>query len=171
MDFSRLNPGRTLLGAASSALMLVSLLFLPWYSLSGGPENVARDIHSSSYQADSFICGTGDLHCSGFETFPIDRWLLILAAVAPLILGWIVVRSNRLSYPPGEITMTAGLASMVLILYNGIIDKPGTGIAEAGVSLDYGYFLAVLGTIGIALTGFFRSQSDQRKTRKAPGTV
>jgi hypothetical protein len=171
MDFSRLNPGRTLLGAASSALLLISLIFLPWYALSGPPENVARDIHSSSYQPDAFICGVGDFHCTGFETFPIVRWLLILAAIAPLILGWIVIRSNRLSYPPGEITMTAGLAAMVLILYNGFVDKPGTGIAETGVSLQYGYYLAALAAIGIALTGFFRSQADQRKTRKAPGTV
>jgi hypothetical protein len=169
MDFSRLNPGRTLMGAASSILLLVSLLFLPWYSLSTA-DNAAR-VPGPNFQSDSFICGQHDLHCTGFETFPIVRWLLILAAIAPLILGWIVVRSNRLSYPPGEMTMTAGLAAMVLLLYNGVVDKPGTGIAEVGVSLEYGYFLALLGSIGIALTGFFRSQADQRKTRKAPGTV
>jgi hypothetical protein len=169
MDFSRLNRGRTLLGLASSALLLVALFFLPWYTLSAA-DNAAR-VPGPSYQTDSFVCGTGDLHCGGFETFPIVRWLLILAAVAPLILGWIVVRSNRLSYPPGEMTMTAGLAAAVLIIYNGIIDKPGTGIAEAGVSLDYGYFVALLAAIGIAATGFLRSQADQRKTRKAPGTV
>ncbi len=171
MDFSRLNRGRTLMGAVSSVLLLVSLLFLPWYSLSDGTSNVARDVHSPSFQPDTFICGRGDFHCTGFETFPILRWLLILAAIAPLILGWIVIRSNRLSYPPGEMTMTAGLAAIVLILYNGVVDKPGTGIAEVGISLSYGYFIALIGAIGIALTGFFRSQADQRKTRKAPGTV
>ncbi len=170
MDFSRLNPGRTILGAASSALLILSLLLLPWYSLAGPPENAARQPGNVNYH-DSFICGTGDFHCGGFETFPIMRWLLLLAAIAPLILGWIVVRSNRLSYPPGEMTMTAGLAAAVLILYNGVVDKPGSGVAEVGVSLEYGYFLALLGAIGIAVTGYLRSQADQRKTRKAPGTV
>ena len=117
MDFSRLNPGRTLMGAVSSLLLLVSVLFLPWYTLSVA-DNAAR-VPGRNFQPDAFICGVGDLHCTGFETFPIVRWLLILAAIAPLILGWIIVRSNRLSYPPGEMTMTAGLAAMVLILYNG----------------------------------------------------
>ena len=35
--------------------------------------------------------------CTGFETFPILRWLLIAAAVAPLILTYIVVRGHKLS--------------------------------------------------------------------------
>jgi hypothetical protein len=60
---------------------------------------------------------------------------------------------------------------MVLIGYNGIIDKPGQGLAEIGVSLDYGYFVGLLGSIGIAATGFLRSQAGQRRVRKAPGTV
>ena len=41
--------------------------------------------------------------------------------------------------------MVVGFAAMVLIGYNGIIDKPGTGPQEIGVSLDYGYWLALLG--------------------------
>ena len=41
--------------------------------------------------------------------------------------------------------MIAGFAATVLIAYNGIIDKPGTGPAEIGVSLDYGYWVALLG--------------------------
>ena len=39
--------------------------------------------------------------------------------------------------------MIAGFAATVLILYNGIIDKPGKGPAEIGVSLDYGYWIAL----------------------------
>ena len=40
--------------------------------------------------------------------------------------------------------MVVGFALMVLIGYNGIIDKPGSGPAEVGVSLDYGYWVALL---------------------------
>ena len=40
--------------------------------------------------------------------------------------------------------MIAGFAAIVLIVYNGIIDKPGKGPAEIGVSLDYGYWIALL---------------------------
>jgi hypothetical protein len=102
----------------------------------------------------------------------VPVWLLLLAALAPLILAWILVRGHRLSWTPGEMTMVAGFAAMVLIGYNGIIDRPGTGPAEIGVSLDYGYWLALLAAIVIAGTGFTRSlESGERKTRKAPGTV
>lgn len=167
MDFSRLNPRRVVAGAIASGLLLISLLVMPWYSLAGGNSNVAR----AQGQSDAFICGTGNFKCTGFETFPIMRWALILAAVAPLILAYILVRGHRLSYPPGEMTMTAGLAAFILIAYNGLVDKPGSGIAEAGQSLEYGYFVALFAALAVGITGFSRSQEGQRRTRKAPGTV
>jgi hypothetical protein len=169
LDFSRLNPKRVVVGGLASTLLVVSLLFMPWYSLSVSA-NVARQ-PGPNFNPDAFICGKGDLSCTGFETFPIMRWLLIAAALAPLILAYILVRSHRLSWPPGEMTMVAGFAAAVLIIYNGIIDKPGSGIAEQGVSLDYGYWVALVSAVVIAATGFTRSQEGQRRVRKAPGTV
>ena len=99
------------------------------------------------------------------------RWLLILAAIAPMILAYILVRGHKLSWPPGEMTMVAGFTATMLILYNGIIDKPGSGQAEIGVGLDYGYFVALVAAFVIGCTGFTRSQEGQRRVRKAPGTV
>jgi hypothetical protein len=81
------------------------------------------------------------------------------------------VRGHRLSWQPGEMTMVAGFAAAVLIAYDGIIDKPGSGVSEIGVSLDYGYWIALVASIGIAATGFLRSQAGQQRQRKAPGTV
>ncbi len=165
MDFSRLNTNRVLFGAIASLLLIVAILFLPWYSLTENPQRVASD-------PDSWVCGVGEFSCTGFETFPILRWLLLLAAAAPLILAYIIVRGHKLSYPPGEMTMIAGFASLVLIGYNGILDKPGTGPGEIGVSLDYGYWVALVAALGIAIVGFTRSiESGGRKARKAPGTV
>ena len=109
MDFSRLNQQRVLVGAIASALLIVAILFLPWYSLAPNDQRIVAD-------PDSWICGVGDFSCTGFDTFPILRWLLLLAAAAPLILGYIIVRGHKLSYPPGEMTMIAGFASVVLIL-------------------------------------------------------
>jgi hypothetical protein len=166
MDFSRLNRGRVLAGAIASLLLIVAILFLPWYSydLSG--------VEKPLNQSDAWICGSGETSCTGFETFPILRWLLLLAALAPLILGYILVRGHRLSYPPGEMTMIAGFAAVVLIAYNGIIDKPGSGPAEVGLGLDYGYWIALACAIAISVVGFTRSiESGPRRTRKAPGTV
>jgi hypothetical protein len=164
MDFSRLNRNRALVGGAASLLLVISVLFLPWYSLTDTPERAEQG---------SWLCGTNDFSCTGFETFPILRWLLLLLALAPAILAWILIRGHKLSYPPGEMTMVAGFAGMVLIGYNGIIDKPAPedGL-EFGISLDYGYWIALVAAIVIAGTGFMRSlESGARKERKAPGTV
>jgi hypothetical protein len=164
MELSRLDRNRTILGAVASVLLIVSILFLPWYSL-------ATDVVREPVE-DDWICGVDDTSCTGFETFPILRWLLLLAALAPAILGYILIRGHKLSYPPGEMTMVAGFAAMVLIGYNGIVDKPGTGQGEIGVGLDYGYWIALLSTVLIAAVGWLRSlESGARQKRKAPGTV
>ena len=168
MDFSRLDRNRVLVGGIASILLIVSILFLPWYSLD---HTVNRAQGSSSYDPSSFICGTNDFSCTGFETFSILRWLLLLGAISPAILAWIIVRGHKLSWAPGEMTMVVGFVMMVLIGYNGIIDKPGSGDAEIGISLDYGYWIALLCSIAIAGTAFFRSRAGQRRERKAPGTV
>jgi hypothetical protein len=164
MDLSRLDRNRTLLGAAASILLIASILFFPWYDLTDTPERAAQG---------SWLCGEGDFSCTGFETFPILRWLLLLAALAPAILGYILARGHKLSYPPGEMTMIAGAAAVVLIGYNGILDRPAPDDGlEIGIGLSWGYWLALLSAVAIAVTGFLRSQaSGGRQARKAPGTV
>jgi hypothetical protein len=151
-----------LLGGVAAILLVLSILFLPWFSLSdAATRNDNPDVN--------YICGTGELSCTGFETFPIMRWLLLAAAIAPLILAYVLIRGHKLSWAPGEMTMVVGFAAFVLILYNGIIDKPSDTFE---VSLNYGYWIALLSALGIAVTGFTRSvESAPRKTRKAPGTV
>jgi hypothetical protein len=164
MDLSRLDRNRTLLGAAASILLILSLLFLPWYSLDESAQRV---------QQNAWLCGEGDTSCTGFETFPILRWLLLLAALAPAILGYILARGHKLSYPPGEMTMVAGAAAFVLIFYNGILDRPSPeeGL-EFDIGLSWGYWVALLSSFAIATVGFLRSQvSGGKQQRKAPGTV
>jgi hypothetical protein len=163
MDFSRLDRNRVILGALGGSVLVVSILFLPWYSLS----------HiSTRSQQGAWICGSNDYSCTGFETFPILRWLLLAGALAPLILAYVLVRGHKLSWAPGEMTMVVGFTATVLIGYNGVVDKPGTGPQEIGISLSYGYWLALLAAVAIAVTGFLRSlASGGRQARKAPGTV
>ena len=168
MDFSRLNYPRVVLGGIASLLLVISVLFLPWYDLDSNPQ---REAGSPDFSPDSFICDEGEFSCTGFETFPILRWLLLAAALAPLILAWIIVRGHRLSWAPGEMTMVVGFTAFILILYNGVIDRPGSQIAESGVGLDYGYWLALLAAGLMAATGFLRSVESGDVKRKAPGTV
>ena len=169
MDFSRLNPGRVLVGAVASGLLILSILLLPWYSVA---EIQQRIEGSPQYNTDAFICGAGEFSCTGFETFPILRWLLLAAALAPAILAYVLIRGHKLSWAPGELTMVVGFTAFVLIAYNGIIDRPGSETAEIGIGLDYGYFIALLAALVIAATGFTRSlESGGKQRRKAPGTV
>ncbi|MDQ3572872.1 MAG: hypothetical protein M3383_08450 [Actinomycetota bacterium] len=164
MDLSRLDRNRTLAGIAASALLVISILFLPWFTLTDVPE---REVQNA------WICGTGDHSCTAWETFPILRWLMLLLALAPAILGYILVRGHKLSYPPGEITMLAGFAGVVLIAYNGILFKPepDDGIAF-GTGLSIGYFVALVAALTIGMIGFMRSMdSGGKQQRKAPGTV
>jgi hypothetical protein len=161
MDFSRLDRNRTVLGGIGAIVVIISLLFLPWYSLSHAATRMDP-------RADAWVCGANHYSCTGFSTFPILRWALLAGALSPLILAWIIVRGHRLSWAPGEMTMVVGFTMMVLIGYNGIISRPGNTF---GVGLDYGYWLALLASIAIAATGFLRSQAGQKRVRKAPGTV
>ncbi len=165
MDFSRLNYPRLAVGLISAALLIVAILFLPWY------EYDLAGVEKTDAEED-WICGVDETSCTGWETFPILRWLLLLAALAPIILAYILVRAHKLSYPPGEMTMIAGFAAFILIAYNGIIDKPGSGPGEIGLGLEYGYWIALVASLGIAAVGWTRSlESGGKQGRKAPGTV
>ncbi len=159
MDTSKLSRAE-LLGILAG-LILVGSLFLEWFSLD--TEGVQRD------ESDDWVCGVGDNSCTGFDTFPILRWLLIAAAASPLILSWIVIRGHELTWPRGELTAIVGLAAFVLIAYNGLIDKPSPN--DIGVNLSYGYLIAILAALGIFAAGGYRTvESGGGAQRKPPAT-
>ncbi len=164
MELSNLDRGRTIAGALASIALIGSLFLLEWYALT---DTQARE------DRGAWLCGEQDFSCTGWETFDILRYLLILAALAPAILGYILMRGHKLSYPPGEMTMVAGFAAVVLIAYNGILFKPEpAGGVEFGTTLGIGYWVALLAAAVIGIVGFLRSQvSGGRQQRKAPGTV
>jgi hypothetical protein len=153
---------RTELVALGSGALLVISLFLPWFSLSNEPE--------LRQAQDAWVCGAGDYECTGWETFPINRWLFLAAAAAPVILTYFILTSQRGQYPTGEFTMTVGLAVIVLVGFNGVIQEPGSGV-QFGISLDYGYFLAILAGAVMAVAGALRSlESGGGAKRKPPAT-
>jgi len=159
VDTSKLSRGE--LFGIIAGLILIGSLFLEWYSLDTA--GVERD-----EEAD-WVCGVGNNGCSGFDTFPILRWLLIAAALAPAILSWILIRGHHLSWPRGELTAIVGLTAFVLIAYNGFIDKPSPN--DIGVNLSYGYFVALLAALGIFASGGSRAvDSGGGAQRKPPAT-
>ena len=146
------------LGYVAGALLVVSL-FLPWYSTNGdNPNSVIAS------------AGTKPGHsANAWEVFGALPWLLLLLAVAPVILTWIVARGHKLAWRPGEVTMVAGMIGVTLVLCNGIIlGKPEPNI---DLSLAIGWYLALLSCILIVTAGFQRQALHATGVRKPPGSV
>ena len=161
VDTSKLTRSE-IIGMAAAAILVLSL-FIEWFSLSTDTSVVER-----GNDPNNWVCGVGDNSCTAFETFPILRWLLLAAASAPFILAWIVIRGHALSWPRGELTAIVGLAAFVLIAYNGIVDKPEDGLQ---ISLSFGYWLALISSLVIFLSGGFRAvESGGGARRKPPAT-
>jgi hypothetical protein len=152
MNFGRLGRGEYL--AVLGGLLLALSLFLPWFATNPDNRNAVIDGVRGSVSA--------------FEAFPILRWLLLAAAAAPLILAWVIIRDHQLSWPRGELTAVVGMVAIVLVLYVGFVDRPGTPSGQ--ISLRPGFFLAVLGCALIVIGGAMRAGSTERP-RKPPGVL
>src|SRR4029078_7798229 len=151
LDTSRLSPGEYV-GMAAGALLFLSL-FLPWFT-------------TSSENPNSTVGGaTGGDGANHWPVFSSLDTLLTLAATAPFVLSWILARGHRLTWKPGEVTMIVGITAFVLILCNGIIlGKPEPGI---DVGLGIGYFVGLLGSLGLLVAGYLR-QALYTRDRKPP---
>jgi hypothetical protein len=161
MDTSKLDRSE-IIGMVAATLLVVAV-FLEWFSLSTDPNVVVRGTDPGNW-----ACGVGNTSCSAWDTYPIERWLLLAAAAAPFILAWIVIRGHALSWPRGELTAIVGLTAFVLIIVNGLVDKPQNGLE---IGLSYGWWLALLASIGIFISGGFRAvESGGGARRKPPAT-
>jgi hypothetical protein len=152
MNFSRLGRGELI--AAIGAVLLALGLFLPWYETNPGNRHAAID------------GARGTL--SGWTVHPILHWLLLAAAAAPLILAWVILRDHELSWPRGEMTAVVGMIAIVLVLYVGLIDRPGAPSGQ--ISLKFGWFLSVLACALIVVGGAVRAGGTERP-RKPPGVL
>ena len=84
------------------------------------------------------------------------------------MLLYIVVRDHELSWPRGEMTAVIGIIAFGLVVYNGVIDRPGEPPSE--IELEIGWWMALLGTILITVGGAYRASTTERP-RKPPGVM
>ena len=152
MDLRRISRSEVI--AAVGGLLLAIGIFLPWYS-------------PNEDNANANVNGVRDA-VSAWDAHSIIRWLLLAAALAPIILLWIVIRDHELSWPRGEMTAVVGIIAFGLTGYVGIIDRPGEPPSE--ISLGLGWYLSFLGTIMIAIGGSIRASTSERP-RKPPGVL
>ena len=149
MDLSKLQKGEFI--AIAGGVLLAVGLFLDWYATKGlGRINGAAGA------------------MSGWDVHTTIRYLLLAAALAPLILAYIIVRDHALSWPRGEMTAVVAIASFGLLTYNGLLAQPGT--SNDLTTLEAGWYVAVLGTLLMLGGSAVRSSKVERK-RKPPGTL
>ena len=139
--------------AMVGGVLLAVGLFLTWYKIDA--RNAIGDTK-------------GPATLTGWEVHTIARWFLLLGAIAPLILAWIIYRGHALSWPRGEVTAVSAIAALGLIIYLTIIDKPGD--TSSLTHLRFGVFVSLLGA-ALMLAGSATRASSVERPRKPPGTI
>ena len=149
----------------AGALVLAASLFLKWFGTDCITNAAARAAESCN--PNSVYNGErGEF--TAFETFKYLDWLLVAACVAPFILAYIVARSHKLSWKPGEVTMIVGMIAFALILLNGIVlGKPGDTV---DMHFEIGWLVGLIGSVLIMLGGILR-QALAGTTRTPPGVM
>jgi hypothetical protein len=145
---------RSELIAALGGILLGIGIFLPWYVPNKDNRNAV-------------VAGSRDA-VSAWDAHMLLRFFFLAAALAPLILAYIVLRDHELSWPRGELTAVVAIAAFGLIGYAGIVDRPGEPSGEIGLGI--GWFISMAGVILMAIGGAMRAGGTERP-RKPPGVL
>jgi hypothetical protein len=144
-------PGRLhvieVVGMLGGALLAVSL-FLPWYGTD--PRNSAATIDG--------VRGTQ----SCWDVHPLLRWLVLVVALAPFALAYLAAADRQLPWRRDDLTVIPAMAALALVFYAGALDRPGH--PSSAISLRYGWFLAVAGSM-VMFSAAARGSSARRRAR------
>jgi archaellum biogenesis protein FlaJ (TadC family) len=156
----------------SAAVKISNLQRGEWLAIVGGLVLAASVFIRKTYEArpenhNANINGLRGV-ISIWEVHPIMRWVLLAAAIAPLILAWIIVRGHELSWQRGEVTAVVAIAAVGLLLYTGVIDRPGEPSGE--IELDWSWYTAMGGAVMMMIGAVMRTQESER-ARKPPGVL
>jgi hypothetical protein len=151
MHIRQLDRGE-LIAVIGGAILGISV-FLDWYKL-----------------GDKFAmlnsCRGPNTTCTAWNALMIIRFLLLIAAVAPAILAWIIIRGHALSWPRGEMTAIIAIAALTFTVFRGLIDRPGTPSGE--ISIAFGWWVGLAGGLLILVGSVWRAQ-ESATARKPPG--
>jgi hypothetical protein len=153
MRFKELSRGELL--ASAGGILLGISLFLVWYSL-------------GNRHAMLQSCKGPHTTCTGWNSLGPIRYILLIAAVAPAILSYIIIRGHALSWPRGELTAVTALVALVMTLFVGLIDKPGSPKAE--ITINIGWWVALVADLLILVGSVWRAR-ESSGPRKPPGVL
>jgi hypothetical protein len=157
VDPRRLERGEVV--AVLGGILLGVSLPLAWFTL-GNRYTTLRSCRGA---------GGGGVACSGLHALAIPLVvILLIAALAPLVLAYIIVRGHALSWPRGELTAVVALVALTVVIFRGLIDKPGFPTGE--ISVSWGWGVAMLGAVLILIGAVWRSQESAAQ-RKPPGVL
>jgi len=140
--------------AVLGGLLLGGGVFAPWY------DSVSRLASIDGYD------GLG-AH-SAWQVHGVLRWVLLLMAIAPFVLAYIVARDHKLSWARGELTAVLAITAFGLVLYVGVIDRPGEPPGQ--IELSWGWYVSLLGCVAM-LVGAAQRTGESARRRKPPGTI
>jgi hypothetical protein len=153
MNFKDLDRGE--LVATVGGILLGISLFLSWFTLGN---------HNAVLQS----CHGPNSSCTGWAALSFIHFLLLITAVAPAILAYIIIRGHALSWPRGELTAVTALVALTVTLFVGVIDKPGSPPGE--ISIASGWWLALIADLLILAGSIWRAQESGAR-RKPPGVL
>lgn len=140
--------------AMVGGLMLGAALFARWYeSVSSLAELAGRK-------------GLGAY--SGWQTHLVIRWALLAIAIAPFVLAYIIVRDHPLTWARGELTAVLAILAFGLLLYLGVVDRPGEPPGQ--IELRWGWYVALAGS-ALMLVGAALRTGESERRRKPPGMI
>lgn len=135
-------------------LLLAGAQFAPWYD---------------SVSPLASIGGFGGLgEHSAWQVHAVLRWLLLLIAVAPFVLAYIVARDHQLSWARGELTAVLAIVALGVVLWVGVVDRPGEPPGQ--IELAWGWYVALTGS-GLILAGAARRTGETERRRRPPGSL
>jgi hypothetical protein len=140
--------------AMAGGLLLGACLFADWYSVVSPLASLAGT--------------TGVGRHSGWQAHALLRWVLLVMAIAPFILAYVVARDHQLTWARGELTAVLSIVAVGVLLYIGAIDRPGEPAGQ--IELAWGWYVALLGAI-LMLAGSALRTGETARRRKPPGTL
>ncbi len=159
MDSKRSRYG--LLVSALGATLLIASVFMPWYE-------VASALHASAGAATGHRLATITGHRALRE---VNIVLLVLAALAMLdALAPLASIGRPMPGGAGGSVVLLGTVAATFVVYRMLV-PPAAGVGAVELSLRVGAWLALLGSLAIALGGIWPRNFGLAAPEMRPGTL